>query len=542
MRSPLAAVKKARRVVLGRLRDWYRRRRHWHGRTNYMVILESRRRIGRWVRATPDTYRFGSASPSPDSSVEPGATETIQTLGGEEPEVSAARRALLSTGADLAVVSRLPKPPFFADGSYEMVLQPVAGAITGETLDLVRGSIGPWGVSSAMIRVRDAGGSIAVLESSGVSKRPPPEPKIMRPIVVMVAAVPMHDVGGGSRPAQLALEMLNAGAHVVYVSIYPSSESVDLGLRFVHPHLEQHESHTFDWRRVLRMAGSAGWLVLEIPHLSAGRLVKRFRSAGWKLCYDVIDLWSDTALGNDWYNESFETELLERADLVAASAGDLVRDAEGRGAKAVLVPNAVGDRFFESISDPAPADFPHGEGPVLGYHGSLYGDWLDWSALESVAAANPRARVVVLGDDSHGPPPLPDNVHFLGLKPQLALPEYVARFDVGLLPFAVTSTTHAVSPLKVYEYLAAGVPVAAPPLRSLEGLAGVYTAAELTSAVDEALRASSPDREAVAAEHSWSNRVEQLLGAMGISPSQGSDSASVLIRHAEHYPDDRVLR
>jgi glycosyltransferase involved in cell wall biosynthesis len=65
---------------------------------------------------------------------------------------------------------------------------------------------------------------------------------------------------------------------------------------------------------------------------------------------------------------------------------------------------------------------------------------------------------------------MPPNVHFLGLKPQIDLPAYVQRFDVGLIPFKVTDTTHAVSPLKAYEYLASGVPVAAPPLRSLEGL------------------------------------------------------------------------
>jgi glycosyltransferase involved in cell wall biosynthesis len=81
---------------------------------------------------------------------------------------------------------------------------------------------------------------------------------------------------------------------------------------------------------------------------------------------------------------------------------------------------------------------------------------------------------------------MPPNVHFLGLKPQGSLPDYLARFDVGLLPFVVSPMTHAVSPLKVFEYLACGVPVAAPPLRAVVGIPGVVTAEHLVDAVEEA--------------------------------------------------------
>jgi hypothetical protein len=44
------------------------------------------------------------------------------------------------------------------------------------------------------------------------------------------------------------------------------------------------------------------------------------------------------------------------------------------------------------------------------------------------------------------------------------MPAYVSALDVGLVPFVVDDMTRAVSPLKMYEYLAAGVPVVASPL------------------------------------------------------------------------------
>ncbi len=62
----------------------------------------------------------------------------------------------------------------------------------------------------------------------------------------------------------------------------------------------------------------------------------------------------------------------------------------------------------------------------------------------------------------------------------------------GVIPFRVNETTHAVSPLKAYEYLASGVPIAAPPLRALEGLDGVHTDTDLTVAVGGRPRLRSP--------------------------------------------------
>ena len=51
------------------------------------------------------------------------------------------------------------------------------------------------------------------------------------------------------------------------------------------------------------------------------------------------------------------------------------------------------------------------------------------------------------------------NVHFLGRKPYAALPGYCKAFDVALLPFIKNELTENANPLKLREYLAAGLPV-----------------------------------------------------------------------------------
>ena len=50
-------------------------------------------------------------------------------------------------------------------------------------------------------------------------------------------------------------------------------------------------------------------------------------------------------------------------------------------------------------------------------------------------------------------------VHFLGAKPYAELPRYARFYDVAILPFAVNEITESVSPVKIFEYMAAGKPV-----------------------------------------------------------------------------------
>jgi hypothetical protein len=150
-------------------------------------------------------------------------------------------------------------------------------------------------------------------------------------------------------------------------------------------------------------------------------------------------------------------------------------------------------------------------------------------------------RVIVIGDDK-GHPPMPGNVEFAGLKAQRELPGYLQAMAVGLIPFRVSPTTHAVSPLKAFEYLASGVPVAAPPLRSLAGLDGVFTDVDLVAAVRAALVGPRPDRARALREHSWEARVDDLYRALGRRPAPiVADGAVVLTRPVARYPRRRRL-
>jgi len=116
-----------------------------------------------------------------------------------------------------------------------------------------------------------------------------------------------------------------------------------------------------------------------------------------------------------------------------------------------------------------------------------------------------------------------DNVHVLGFRPYDELPAYVGGFSVGVIPYRATAYTRNCSPLKVYEYLAAGKAVVASGVPDLGGMepdvALAEGAEEFVAAVEAALAAESPEavarRRELAEKNTWEARTERLLDLVG---------------------------
>lgn len=512
----------------------YRLRQHSRFCRVNVDVFTDRASARGWLAATPDTYRVKLTTPA-------SAAHDAVTLPGEGPLADAASVLLGDVEIDVGVVAEAPVPGLVDRRRTEPSISPMAIAAARHVIDDIGGMPSGEGALAVLLsRLRAAGYRIGLRPEPATGRRPGRSDPINEDVVVILSAVPIHDIGGGSRSAQIACELLRRGMHVIYVSLHPAQESIDLGLRFLHPELEQYDAPEFDTASVTDRAARPGFLIAALPHRWCLDTAGDLGSRGWTVVYDMIDDWSDPSLGGDWYQRDIEHRLAATAHLVTASAQDLVDRAIGLGSDAVLLPNAVNELVFTGAVMDRPADLP--EGAVIGYHGSLYGDWFDWESLAAVAAANPDATVVVIGDLKAPRPGLPGNIRFLGLKPQADLPAYLAHFDVGLVPFTVTGTTHAVSPLKVYEYLASGVPVASPPLRALRGLNGVYVADRLADAVADARAAGRPDGDRARAEHSWRVRIDELFDRLGWERRQGDASpVRVVTRPVVHYAKSERL-
>jgi hypothetical protein len=499
---------------------------------NVDVFLDDPGQAKRWLDTTPDTYRVRLESPT--------SGETTEFLTITDPDLPVAQQlsnkavvALGDSAIGAGVVGEVDGPRLAGRLRTEPIVGPRLIAVRSSILDEVGGvPPGEHPLPGLLARIRDAGHRIALVPLTPGGAPTARSDPITRVPVVIMGAVPIHDIGGGSRSTQLAIEMVRQGYHVTLLSMFEAQESVDLGLRFIHPNLEQTRVGRFDPDALMARASSKGLVLLEAPAPALVSPARTLKEGGWELVYDVIDDWSDPALGGEWFRPEIEKDLVGVADRVIASAPDLVKRVEPLGGKAALVPNAVNAGIFGGDPAPRPEDLPDAA-TIIGYHGSLYGDWFDWVSVRRVAEADPGAAVVLIGDDKAARSSMPPNVFFLGLKAQADLPAYVQRFDVGLVPFKVSDTTHAVSPLKAYEYLASGVPIAAPPLRALEGLEGVHADTDLVHAVARALSADRPDRALALKQHSWEDRVVKITRADSVVVEYSS--VLVVTRPAVHW-------
>jgi len=345
-------------------------------------------------------------------------------------------------------------------------------------------------------------------------------PVVSRDAWVILSGVPIDDSGGGQRPTQLALELLARGLPVTFVSKYPKNESQNLGLSITHPLLDTRNLSDFQPALHLPEAEQAMFALVELPHPDFMPILREIKARGGRVVYDLIDDWR-TSLGGDWYDAAVETELIAMSDRLVASAHDLqvyLQDLSGR--EVGLIQNAVNLNLFDRNRDYAvPADMPQGA-PVILYVGALWGEWFDWELLRAIAEANPQANVVLIGD-YHGQCPFPPlaNMRFLGLKAQRDLPAYLAHAAVTIIPFKDSVLTQAVSPLKVFEYLAMGRPVVSIALRELEGLPHVHLAKsqpDFLRALTEAF-ADRVDEKAIQAfvrKNSWAYRIDTLTALL----------------------------
>ncbi len=340
-------------------------------------------------------------------------------------------------------------------------------------------------------------------------------------VFFILAGVPIDDTGGGARCAQIAQELLRQNYWVVYVNRYPKYESKETGIRIVHPNLHTFEAGKFNWeafqgRHEGLLAGLPKFALVDFPSADFLPLIQKIHAAGGTVLYEMVDDWN-TPLGGDWYSPAVEEQIIRSSDGLVATAPVLQDKLQAlSGRTALLLPNAVNSRLFDpQRAYPVPPDLPQAEWTAI-YVGALWGDWFDWDLLAAAARRYPQAAVVVVGDYRGQCSDAPPNLHFLGLKPQAALPAYLAHADVALIPWKVNEITQATSPLKLYEYLAMRRPVVAPLLRPLAGIPGVHLAGsreEYLALIERARREPFPAAQVdeFVRANNWQERLSRLL-------------------------------
>ncbi|HHV17239.1 MAG TPA: glycosyltransferase family 1 protein, partial [Gelria sp.] len=159
--------------------------------------------------------------------------------------------------------------------------------------------------------------------------------------------------------------------------------------------------------------------------------------------------------------------------------------------------------------------------PILGFVGAIK-EWIDLELVAALADSFPEGSVVMVGPVGFNIDVSElekrSNVHLLGFKNRDLLPTYLKGFDVCLNPFRQNTLTATVSPLKFYEYLASGKPIASVPMPEIMGFKPVVEfgegSADFVAAVRRALE-DTPEKKTSrlqkAEENSWESRAQFMM-------------------------------
>lgn len=241
-----------------------------------------------------------------------------------------------------------------------------------------------------------------------------------------------------------------------------------------------------------------------------------------KVIYHCVDEFAAFSDAPQAAIQKMEETLLRKADLVIVSASTLQESKRKINPNTHLVRHGVDYHHFKKALDPSltipadVADLPH---PIIGFHG-LIADWVDLALIRKMALRHPDWSMVILGSSQTDLSPISGlkNVHLLGKRPYETLPAYCKAFDVAILPFVVNTLTRFANPLKLREYLAAGLPVVSsdlPEVRSLGGDVRIAAdhetfMAQVAQLLDQEKTGPSEERSKTMEKESWDDKVELL--------------------------------
>ena len=278
--------------------------------------------------------------------------------------------------------------------------------------------------------------------------------------VIVIDSIP-YAIKLKQRPQHLADEFAKLGYFVIYLE--PNVPG--LNIRKVSKNLVTISDYKY--LRTLKQKQKyfllPNTMALELDHL------RDIRSWGYELIYDYIDefhedISGDLALQLEVFNHL--EEIKPRLAVVTATRLEEHLKKELMDlCPVIMAANAVNvDHFnYQKQDDTVPADLvkvKNTNHPIVGFYGAL-APWIDFRLINRVAKNHPEWEIVLIGMDYNGA--LADlkpaaNIHHYDSKQYSELASYAKHFDCAIIPFRLGEIAKSTSPVKLFEYMAAGLP------------------------------------------------------------------------------------
>jgi cyclopropane fatty-acyl-phospholipid synthase-like methyltransferase len=257
--------------------------------------------------------------------------------------------------------------------------------------------------------------------------------------------------------------------------------------------------------------------ILSFPYPAACRYINEFNAHGWTTLYDVRDEWEEfEKVGMaKWFNKESEIYAVNNCDLVTTVSWPLQNKMQDytKNKQVHLCPNAYDKNFLkEGVIGERNRDT---EKDILGYFGHLTDRWFDWEFVIRLARTKPEWQIDIIG---HGIPEdieLPKNINYLGFLGHSEICKIAKSWKCAMIPFKISKLAEGVDPIKIYEYLALGLPTVSltmPQISDYPYVSMAKNMEEFIAGVEKSF-AIKTDPKLIRkwlAENTWEKRVEQM--------------------------------
>ncbi|WP_271898674.1 UDP-galactopyranose mutase [Candidatus Phyllobacterium onerii] len=210
-----------------------------------------------------------------------------------------------------------------------------------------------------------------------------------------------------------------------------------------------------------------------------------------------------------------EQELFSRADLVFTGGRALFEAKSDRHSNIHCFPSSIDVAHF-SKARAAIGNRPDREpaAPRLGFFGVI-DERLDLDLIRQASELRPGWQFIMIGPVVKIDPttlPQAQNLHWLGAREYADLPECLADWDIGIMPFAINASTEFISPTKTPEFLAAGVPVISTEIKDVVRPYGDMGLVEIADSAGEFI--AKAEHLLARPRKEWLARVDDFLATM----------------------------
>ncbi len=231
------------------------------------------------------------------------------------------------------------------------------------------------------------------------------------------------------------------------------------------------------------------------------------------------------------------SKLVKRENTFVFTSADKLRqialDLGANPKKTIMNKNAVNLQDFQRDEWQIPEIMQkilHKNKPIIGYYGALTATWFDFDLLIETVKQNPQMEFVLMGlkypdknikktEEYFKKLEKFDNFTYIPPVPYNEIPNYARHWSVATIPFQINDITLGTSPVKLFEYMAMGLPIVTTPMPECKLYKSVFiadNAEDFSAKLKEAIKAKNDAKyqkilAQEAAENTWEMRVNDMI-------------------------------